>query len=530
MSSVAPQTLGTLVFVAGGVLLVSGATPSIDQRLEFLEPVVPLPILELSHLLGSVAGLGLVFLSRALFRRVHLAWQLAMALLIVGAVFSLLKGFDYEEALITCAVALMLFASKRAFYRRATLNAFRFTPKWVAGFLVMVGTVLWVALLAHRHVEYSRQLWWTFALDADPARVLRAALAVMLLAAGFILLTWLSPAKPTIATAPDSDVSRAKAALQSSRSATANLALLGDKQLIIHPDGDAFVMYRVVGRSWIAMGDPVGNAARAQELVWSFREQSDRHGGWTVFYQATPIALPLYVDLGLTLLKLGEEARVRLDDFNLEGSKRAELRTARRRAEKEGAQFDVLSAPVSAEVMAELTAISNEWLAAKAASEKRFSVGYFDPAYLSNFPIAVVRKDARIVAFTNLWFSGTREEVSVDLMRQSSAAPKAVMDFLFIELMLWAKAQGFSWFNLGMAPLSGLEQRPLAPAWHRLGNLVFDIGESFYNFEGLRRYKEKFLPIWEPRYLATPGGLALPRVLLDVTALIAGGLKEIVTK
>jgi phosphatidylglycerol lysyltransferase len=530
MSTVAPQTLGTLVFVAGGILLVSGATPSIDQRLEFLDQIVPLPILELSHLLGSIVGLALIILSRALFRRVHLAWQLALALLGVGALFSLLKGFDYEEAMITTVVALLLFISKRAFYRRATLNAFRFTPKWLGGFLVMVGAVLWVAMLAHRHVEYSRDLWWTFAIDADSSRVLRAGVAVALLAAGFVLLTWLSPAKPTIATSPEGDIDRAKNALQTSRSAVANLALLGDKQLLIHPAGDAFLMYQVVRRSWIAMGDPVGNPARAQELAWSFREQSDRHGGWTVFYQATPGSLSLYVDLGLTMLKLGEEARVKLDEFNLEGSKRAELRTARRRAEKEGAQLEVLSAPVSAEVMSELAAISTEWLAEKAAGEKRFSVGYFDPAYLANFPIAVVRREGKIVAFTNLWLSGTHEELSVDLMRHSNAAPKGVMDFLFIELMLWAKTQGFHWFNLGMAPLSGLEQRPLAPAWHRLGNLIFDMGESFYNFEGLRRYKEKFQPTWEPRYLAAPGGLALPRVLLDVTALIAGGFKEIVTK
>jgi phosphatidylglycerol lysyltransferase len=134
------------------------------------------------------------------------------------------------------------------------------------------------------------------------------------------------------------------------------------------------------------------------------------------------------------------------------------------------------------------------------------------------------------VAFANLWPTITREELSVDLMRYSQLAPKGVMDYLFVEVMLWGKAQGYQWFNLGMAPLSGLEQHPLAPIWHRVGNLVFDVGGHFYNFEGLRRYKEKFLPVWEPRYLAAPGGLALPRVLLDVTSLIAGGLREIVSK
>ena len=78
-----------------------------------------------------------------------------------------------------------------------------------------------------------------------------------------------------------------------------------------------------------------------------------------------------------------------------------------------------------------------------------------------------------------------------------------------------------------MAPLAGLEEHELATLWHRLGNLLFRFGENFYNFEGLRRYKEKFLPEWENRYLACPGGMDLPRVLIDATRLIAGGVREV---
>ena len=113
---------------------------------------------------------------------------------------------------------------------------------------------------------------------------------------------------------------------------------------------------------------------------------------------------------------------------------------------------------------------------------------------------------------------------------EASHAPRSAMDFLFVELMLWGRAQGYQWFNLGMAPLAGLEEHPLAPAWHRVGNFVFRYGEHFYNFEGLRHYKSKFRPVWEPRYLVAPGGIALPRILLDVSALIAGGIKELFAK
>jgi phosphatidylglycerol lysyltransferase len=110
-------------------------------------------------------------------------------------------------------------------------------------------------------------------------------------------------------------------------------------------------------------------------------------------------------------------------------------------------------------------------------------------------------------------------------MRFGPDAPHGAMDFLFAELILWGQAQGYAQFSLGMAPLSGLEEHPLAPVWHRVGNLVFRYGEHFYNFSGLRRYKAKFVPVWLPRYLASPGGFALPRVLLDVSALISGGVR-----
>jgi phosphatidylglycerol lysyltransferase len=104
------------------------------------------------------------------------------------------------------------------------------------------------------------------------------------------------------------------------------------------------------------------------------------------------------------------------------------------------------------------------------------------------------------------------------------------MDFLFIELMLWGQREGYHWFNLGMAPLSGLQDRSFAPVWNRMGAFLFRHGEHFYNFEGLRHYKEKYDPVWRPRYLASPGGFALPRILVDVTTLIAGGPRKMLMR
>jgi phosphatidylglycerol lysyltransferase len=141
-----------------------------------------------------------------------------------------------------------------------------------------------------------------------------------------------------------------------------------------------------------------------------------------------------------------------------------------------------------------------------------------------------VRREGRIVAFANV-LTAAREELSPDVMRfHPTDAHAGAMEYLFIQLMLWGRMQGFRWCSLGMAPLSGLETKPLSPLWHRLGAALYRHGEHFYNFQGLREYKEKFHPTWEPRYLASPGGLMLPRVLTNVATLISGGLRGVLAR
>jgi phosphatidylglycerol lysyltransferase len=527
IAPVVPQIAGALTFLAGTLLLLSGSTPGVDERLHFLYQFLPLVVVEASHLAGSVIGLGLLILARALFRRVQAAYHITFSLLIAGIFTSLLKGLDFEEAIILGLVLLVLAMGRNAFHRPTAILSERVTPVWIVSIVGVIVLAMWIGFIAYRQVDYSDELWWTFALDGDAPRMLRASLVVVLLLAAYLLLNMLRPAQPEPAVAGPAELEHARAIIAKSDLTMANAALTGDKRLLFNDAGDSFVMYQIAGQSWIALGDPVGPHSGAEELVWRFREMSDRHGGQTVFYQASGDRLQLYVDLGLAALKIGEEARVPLADFSLEGAARADLRQAHRRAERDGATFEVIPPEQLPDLLPTLRKISDSWLASKSTSEKRFSVGAFSPEYLRYFPLALVRSEGCPAAFANLWTSGTKEELSVDLMRFGNDAPRAAMDYLFIELMKWGRVQGYSWFNLGMAPLAGLESHPLAPAWHRVGNFVFRHGEHFYNFDGLRRYKSKFEPVWEPKYLVARGGLALPRVLVDVSVLIAGGMKEL---
>jgi phosphatidylglycerol lysyltransferase len=98
--------------------------------------------------------------------------------------------------------------------------------------------------------------------------------------------------------------------------------------------------------------------------------------------------------------------------------------------------------------------------------------------------------------------------MSVDLMRHARDIPYGVMDYLFVRLILHAQAEAYRWFTLGIAPLSGIDGRKLAPAWARGAAFLFRHGELLYGFEGLRSYKAKFATHWEPRYIAGPRGMA----------------------
>ncbi|HEV2271011.1 MAG TPA: bifunctional lysylphosphatidylglycerol flippase/synthetase MprF [Steroidobacteraceae bacterium] len=527
VAPVAPQIAGGLTFLAGTVLLVSGATPAINSRLALLHRFIPLAVLEVSNLAASIIGLGLLVLARALFRRVRAAYSISFSLLVCGIASSLLKGLRYEEAIVLAIALAVLTLGRRAFYRPTTILDERFSPAWVASIAGVIILSIWIGFLVYRDVPYSDELWWTFALHANAPRMLRASVAVIVLACAYLMLNLLRPARPEPAVASTRDLARARAIINQSDNCLANAALTGDKRLLFNDSADTFLMYQVAGRSWVALGDPTGSRAGVEDLVWRFRELSDRHGGQTVFYQTGAERLSLYVDLGLAPLKVGEEARVRLTDFSLEGPARAGLRHSHRHAQREGLSFEIIPPAGIGELLPDLQRVSDAWLASKATGEKRFSVGYFSAQYLRNFPLAVVRADGAPVAFANLWTTDTRAELAVDLMRFGPAAPPGTMDFLFVELMGWGRDQGYGWLNLGMAPLSGLDRHPLAPAWHRVGNFIFRHGEHFYNFEGLRRYKAKFDPHWEPKYLIARGGIALPRVLMDVSVLIAGGVKEL---
>ena len=200
-------------------------------------------------------------------------------------------------------------------------------------------------------------------------------------------------------------ISRTRGGRSRRRRATSPfLVYLRDKALLFNDSRTAFVMYGVQGRTWVALGDPVGPEAELSGLVRAFLERCDDFGGVPVFYEVGKGRLHLYADFGLTFVKLGEEAKVDLDGVHARGrathrgiARRFDgwRRTAARSASSRRRTFQA--------VLSQLRAVSDDWLAAKASAEKGFSLGFFDEAYLTRFPVAVIERDGRIEAFANIW-------------------------------------------------------------------------------------------------------------------------------
>ena len=358
--------------------------------------------------------------------------------------------------------------------------------------------------------------------NAEPVRGLGATLAAT--------VSLLRPAHFRTDRPDASDISQAVAVTVAQDVADANLVRMGDKHVLFSPSRKAYIMYGIHGRSWIALGDPIGAEDDFAELVWQFVGAARAGGGRAAFYQLSPALLSSCADVGLRAFKLGELAIVDLPGFELKGSRLANLRQSFNRGQRDGLTFSVAQPQEVPAILAELRAVSDSWLAHHDTREKTFSLGAFEDGYVAAQPVAVVRLEERIVAFATVMVTDTKAEATVDLMRFAPDAPKGTMDYLFVSILEYLRDAGYRQFNLGMAPLSGMARREAAPVWDRIGGTLFEHGERFYNFKGLRAFKAKFHPRWEPRYLAVSGNAGAALALMDVTFLIGGGVKGVISK
>jgi len=180
VGAVRPTVLAGCTFAGGIVLLFSNAMPVSEARLRLVETVLPLSMVETSHLMGSIDGVLLLLLAYGLQQQVRWAWALSAVLLSAGAMSLMLKGFAWEEAMALVLLLLALLPARRTFHLWSPPPSQQYASGWLVANAVVLTTAFWLGLFSYKHLGDAE--WGRFALYDNTARFLRASIAVAIVA------------------------------------------------------------------------------------------------------------------------------------------------------------------------------------------------------------------------------------------------------------------------------------------------------------------------------------------------------------
>lgn len=519
-SSITNLFIRILVFLSGIILLVSALVPGIASRIKIAGKLLSFPILQWSHQLSISMGILLIIISKEIGMKVKRAYHLTFYLLLGGVLFTFLKGFDYEEAIFVGIVLLVLKMSKDSFTRKSVpFNRFRTLLNII---VALVGMVIYINLKHLILNDFLQNYTFTmiFKKGTFNARVNGVIAYISLI---IFLIIW-QCRKPKI----EHD-KRYEAFDQKKLEGFLNkyeghylthLIYLKDKHIFWASAGTVAILYEKSHNIIVILGDPIGETKNFSEAISEFQEFTDEYGYKSAFYQVSESMLPIYHDHGYNFFKLGETALVDLQEFNLIGSKKKDFRNIMSRFKRDGYVFELFEI-LPDDLFAPLKEVSDEWLEGR--SEMSFSLGKFDQQYLKYSPIGIIKEidSDEIIAFASIMPSyNNGQSASIDLMRFKKETPNSTMTFLILNLLIEYKKNGYTLFNLGMAPLSNVGKTQNAHLSEKVARLVTHYGKHFYSFDGLRNYKEKFEPKWEARYLAYEDIALLPSSLMEAAILI----------
>lgn len=511
--------LSIVLFAYGTFIIISGVFPQDLETIKILNKLLPHSILLISHTIVNIVGISFLVISYGIYQRVNSAYYITMISLVLGIIGFMFKGFMLKNIFLLSLILLLLYLARDEFYRQSDVFYRKTSKIWILSIVSVIIFSIFLGLYIYKDIKYSHDLWWQFSFYNNASFFLRKSLLSLLLIILLIIFLLFKPALIMVEDKQENVREKVLSIIDSSNKTKSSLALLDDKKFFFNKEEDTFIMYGVTKSNLISMGDPIGLEKSFKDIVNIFYEKGLKSGRNIVFYEVDKDCLHNYLDIGLKVVKIGEEAIVNLKNFSLEGAENKKLRYVHSKLSKLGLRMEV-----SNDYMAHkdiLKEISDEWLTLKSTSEKSFSLGSFSDEYLKNFRVALLYHNDRIVAFANITETRSKEEVGIDLMRYSKEAPSNSMEYLFIKIILWAQEEGYQNFTLGMVPLSGVNGGKVSAKWNKYAEFIFNNGNSFYNFEGLKRFKEKFFPEWRPVYIAYSGNFNLLILLKDVSTLIS---------
>ncbi|MBW4625215.1 MAG: DUF2156 domain-containing protein [Brasilonema octagenarum HA4186-MV1] len=521
-----------LTGLVGVVNLVSAVTPNVHERNHWLKHFLPFDIRVSGHLFAALTGFVLLTLATNLLRRKRIAWLLTIGFLILSVVSHLIKGLDYEESLLSGVLLMQLLLMRHVFTAKSD------RPSVAQGVRVLIAALLFTLaygtigfyLLDGKFTEnfsWSDAIAQTFAMfftDNNDGLKPKTrfgdffANSIYIIAASTIAYALFMLLRPVFLrdTATVKERQQAKDIVEKyGCSSLAAFTLLSDKSYFFSPSGRSVIGYVPKGRGAIALGDPIGPDEDRKEVIVSFQLFCQRNDWYPAFYQTLPNDIDLYKSLGFQVVKIGEEAIVDLESFTLQGKAGKNLRTAINRMTKLGYEVKFYQPPIADTLLHQIKPVSDEWLQLVQGSEKKFSLGWFDEAYLRESEIVTVQSSqGEIIAFTNIVLEYQLNEVTNDMMRHRKSIENGTMDFLFLSMFQHYKERNYDSFNIGLSALAGVGKTQESARLEKVLYYLYKHLERFYNFQGLHAYKDKFHPRWESRYLVFPSLTALPDVVV----------------
>jgi len=303
-----------------------------------------------------------------------------------------------------------------------------------------------------------------------------------------------------------------------------------DKQYFFDDSGQSAIAFHVMHGVALALSDPIGNESKFSELIKSFLELCFYNDWLPAFIHTSSEFEYMYLNNGFSVQKLGQEAIVDMENFKTSVVGNKYFRQIKNKFSKQSYSFEVLEPPHHQAVLDRLNTISDDWLSKGGRAERGFAMGYYTNDYMQMCRIGVARDAANTIqAFVNILPTDfNKEEATYDLLRQSSKALSNVNDFMLINLIDKLSSDGYKKLNLGLSPLAGLKEETSKEQTlvDNVLKFAYNNGDRFFSFSGLYRFKAKYEPSWQDKYIVYKGGVrGFSRTVTALTRLMTKSVK-----
>jgi lysyl-tRNA synthetase class 2 len=536
-----PRLAAIAAALVGAINVGSALTPNIRWRGHVLLEVEPVEALRMFHAFALPAGAALLLVAPYLLRRRHRAWQTAVGLMLLLGALDLLKGLDFEETVITWLAAAVLIAARHAFTVRhepITLRSavWRVPLLGLAG-LSLAGVATWVSEGHPSWSSVARETGDLLLFQGGPIHFHHRAsllhhhflwlpLGIHMLELATLLAMAYVVFRPLAAPAalPGPDLRRHAAELVRAHGSDtlSFFKLREDKHYFFSADRRAFVGYRIENGVLLLSGDPVGPEACFRQLLAELRAFAQARGLKLGAVGASERIRPLYDELGLHTIYLGDEAILELDTFSLEGRAIRKVRQSVSRLGKAGFSAELLEVPALDEGTArEVEAVLER--GREGAPERGFSMA-MDSIHTQHDrdTLLVLARDGEGAVRGVLHFVPCygRAAMSLSFMRRDPGTPNGLTEFLVVKAAELLAERGVREMSLNFAAFARWLHSPEKRSERALGKLIA-LGNPFFQIESLYRFNAKFFPRWEPRYLVYEGTFGLARA--SIAAMWAEG-------